>query len=754
MKKKFLSWILAITSMLSCVGSFSACTEPGEQSSNSGSSSNNSPVANSSSSSSSDNNSNVSDGELEESGSSGSRLPGNKLQNSSGLINGINSVGRNQGVYEGTHINNTTGNTSYNLFNKTATDYILVVPESYTATEKIAIDEFRELFKQATGVTITAKKESASTSYQNASKGKYISLGRTKILSKSGIDASKETLSNDGHIIKTIGDDVYLCGGADEGTVFAVYTFMRLTFNYETYYYDCMEIDNVKNTTVKLKNYDVKEIPDFKYRAHSSDVTTYASEDYNESMFAWRLNYYGVAGNRGYYFMPIHEEWDTSTGNPATGSKSSGSTNVRRWFPERLYNDPIGNPDQYHPKWFSTMGGAQVCFSAHGDPEEYEAMVNAAFEKVKAQLKYYTPTRDSGKYKNKNIMSLTHEDNRNYCRCWKCREISEANRDSQAAVQILFMNDLAAKVDEYMAANTSESWYREDLKLMMFAYNHNMDAPAKYDAEQQKYVATDESMYVSDRVIVWFARDANSQEKFDSTRNGEMITNLDCWEALANNIYFWNYGTNFANYMMPLDSFEFSTPEMFAYFCNKSDKFWFTQLQDNNPNTNSAWHNLKAYLEAKLAWDTSLDMDDLIENWFRAMYKEGAETMLALFKDVRTYQHEELVVKLGLCAYGDGSPDVVKAEYWPMDMVQGWLSRMDTAKGMATDTKTKLHIEAEALSNLYILVTLHSGSLTSSQISTYKNRLTTANTDLNLSTMRIMDAKGNRMLYPDWLATL
>ena len=724
MKKKFLSWMLAIVSMFSCVGGLSACTEPGDQLSNGG-----------------DNNPVEADGSTPN-----GRLPSANLANGTTPQN-INAVGRNQGVYEGTHINNTTSNTSYNLFNKTKTDYILVVPENYTATEKIAIEEFRELFEQATGVEITAKKESSNTNYQDASKGKYISLGRTKILSKSGIDASKETLSNDGHIIKTIGDDVYLCGGADEGTVFSVYTFMRLTFNYETYYYDCWEIDNVQNTTVKLKNYDVKEIPDFKYRAHSSDVTTYASEDYNESMFAWRLNYYGVDGNRGYFFMPIHEEWDTSTGKPASGSKSSGSTNVRRWFPERLYNDPVGKPDSYHPKWFSTMGGAQVCFSAHGDPVEYEAMVNAAFEKVKAQLKYFTPD----KYPTKNIMSLTHEDNRNYCRCWKCREISENNRDSQAAVQILFMNDLAEKVDEYMAANKTASWYREDLKLMMFAYNHNMEAPAEYDAAQQKYVATDESMYVNDRVIVWFARDANSQEKFDSTRNGEMITNLDCWDALANNIYFWNYGTNFANYMVPLDSFEFDTPEMFAYFCNKSDKFWFTQLQDNNPNANTAWHNLKAYLEAKLAWDTSLDMDDLIANWFRAMYKEGADTMMEVFKAVRKYQHDELVVGLGLCAYGDGSPDVLKAEYWPMATLQGWLSKMDTAKGMVSDTKTKLHIEAEALSNLYLLMQLHSGSLSSSQKTTYKNRLTTANTDLNLATMRVDKTK---ILFPDWVSSL
>ena len=708
MKKKILSWMLSAVSLFSCVGGLSACAIPGEQSSGGGS----------------------------------------RGQNNASLVSGINNVKRDSGTfYQGTHIDNTSGDTSYNLWNKTTTEYIVIAPASPTENEDLAAKEFKELFEQATGFEITLKKESGSTNYQNASKGKYISIGRTKILEKSGIDASKETLDNDGHIVKTIGDDLYICGGSDAGTVFGVYTFMRKAFNFETYYYDCWEIDDVSSKTVKLKNYDIKEIPDFKFRAHGTeDVTSYTStatgdQKTNENRFAWRLNYYGKDANRGYFFMPIHEEWDTTTGEPAEGSKSSASTNVRRWFPERLYNDPIGNPDRYHPKWFSTQGGAQVCFSAHGDPVEYEAMVNAAFEKVKAQLKYYTTTRDDGKYKNRSIMSLTHEDNRNYCQCWKCREISGNNRDSQAAVQILFMNDLAAKVNEYLVGKENEEWYREDFKLMMFAYNHNMDAPAKYDAEQKKYVPTDESMKVDDRIIVWFARDANSQEKYNTTRNGEMITNLDCWDALANNIYFWNYGTNFKNYMVPLDSFEFSTPEMFAYFCNKSDKFWFTQLQDNSPNVHTAWHNLKVYLEAKLSWDTSLNMDDLISNWFRAMYGDGASTMLEVFNEVRTYQHEELVVGLGLCAYGDGSPDVVKAEYWPMDMLKGWLSDMDTAKGMVSDTTTKLHIEAEALSNLYLLMQLHSSSLSSSLKSTYKTRLTTAYNDMSLADTFKSDGK-------------
>ncbi len=764
-KKKFLSWILAVVSMFSCVGGFTACENPEGQPDNGG----NSVVVDSGNGSTSVDNSAVSDGAGN--GSLNGRVPAGKFQNPYNWNGNINNVSRNtDSVYKGTHVYTAT-DTKQNLVENGATKYKLIVPKSVTlptsvskvdtltnvdtynkntklydekyTPDALAVYEFIKLFKQATGITIGAAWDSNSTYKHNnvADDVKFISLGRTKQLTASGIDASKETLDNDGHIIKTIGDDIYLCGGSDEGTLYAVYTFMRLTFNYETYYYDCTEIDSV--TTAKLKNYDVTDIPDFKFRAHSSDVTMYDSKVYEEDIFAWRLRYYGKDANRGYNFMRIQDEWvydENGNPTPHPDSKSGASTNVDNWFPERLYNDP-DKPEQYHPEWFSTMGGEQVCFSAHGNSESYKLMVNTAFEKVKAQLIYYNPTD----YPRANIMSLTHMDNMKYCQCDACREISSYYRDSQAAVQVLFMNDLAELVDEYLKANTDKSWYREDLKLMFFAYNHNSEAPARYNATTKKYEPIDEKVKVHDRLIAWFARDASGQSKFNEGRNGEMITCLESWCALAENVYFWHYATNFSNYMIPYDSFEFATPEMFAYFCSKRDQFWFTQMQDNNPNTNTAWHNLKAYLEAKLAWDTSLNMDELMKNWFRAMYKEAASQMWDVFQSVREWQQVELVGNRGLVAYGDGNPDVVKADCWPKDMVVGWLNAMDVAKSKVSDTKTKNHIEAEALSNLYILIALHKDTQ-----QTYIDRVTAALTDLGLKEMRI----SSEVDYADWVAKL
>lgn len=649
-------------------------------------------------------------------------------------------------VYNGTHIYTAKDTNDY-LVKNGRTEYTLVMPAESSSTLRTAMSEFISLFQHATDITISVTTDEEVV---DASQGKYISLGRTKLLEDAGIEIDQKVLDYDGHRIVTRGDDIYLCGGSDEGTIFSVYTFMSVTFNYETYYYDCMEIEHTSEK--KLKNYDVTDIPDFKFRGRSNDVTSYESPDYDENMFAWRLRYYGKDGTRGYYYTPIHDIWwDLSQGG------KGASTNIDHWFPEYLYNDPDKYPEYYHPDWFSTMGTGQVCFSAHGDPEEYEAMVNEAFEKVKAHLAYYTPD----KYPRYKIYSMTHMDNTNYCRCTECRRLSSYYGDSQAAIQVIFMNDLAKLVDEHMEQGKRDNapWYREDFHLLFFAYNHNFTPPAKYNVKTKQYEPIDDKVKVSDRLIAWFCREGDGQDTFQAGKNEMCINALDGWSACANNIFFWDYGTNFKNYMFPIDRAQYATSSMYAYYCNQSDRYWFTQLQDSNTSTNTAWHNLKAYLEAKLAWNTSLDKDELINNWFKAMYKEAAPAMLRVYHSVRTYQQYLITGNLDLGLSADGSVSIDRPEYWPVKMVQGWLDQMDAAKKDVARyqiidpelyDKICRRIEAEAISPLYIILEFHGYSISANKRQEYIQRLNNDVQWLDLHNMRVT----SKVLFTGWLAGL
>mgnify|MGYP003308678908 CR=1 FL=1 len=647
-------------------------------------------------------------------------------------------------VYNGTHIYTTTETKDY-LVKDGRTDYKLVVPSELTTTQEIANKEFKHLFKKATKIDLEVVADDQVT---NADSGKYISLGRTDLLKKSGIEVDYYKLTEDGHKIVTKGDDIYICGGMDAGTVFGVYTFMNLTFNYETYTYNTMVIDEVFDK--KLLNYEVTDIPDFKSRFHASDITTYASPNYDENMLAWRRYYRGKEATRGMYYMTVHEE----IGNPQ--SKSGASTNARRWFPEWLYKDEENHPESYHPYWFSTNGGEQLCFSAHGDEKEYELMVETAFQKVAWLLTLYTPET----HPNANIITLTHMDNQQYCTCAKCYEISSYYGGSQAAVQILFMNDLTEKVQAHLEANKDKDWYREDFKLLFFAYNHNYAPPAKYDPVKKEYVPIDDKVILHDKLIAFFCRNSNGQAVHDEGLNAQAAGILKGWAAVAKNIRYWNYGAAFRNYMYDFDSYQYTTSEMYGFWCNMSDLSWFTQHQDHNQCPNTTWNHLRVYLDSKMSWDTSLSQQELIEKYMNAVYKEAAPTMMNLFLSARAFMRHVSIDQHELISNGDGSPEKGKVEYFPIGIVEGWIKYIDQALKDIEIHKTTdpelydqiaKNIEVEGIQYMYILLDLHGNTLAKEEKQAYVNRIKHDIDWLNISGMWI---KSNQNKLVDWVNNL
>ena len=86
-------------------------------------------------------------------------------------------------VYNGTHIY-TAPDTDEYLVKNGKTEYALVIPETTTYEEGVAVSEFTHLFKKATKIDLTVYTDDQVT---DASKGKYISLGRTTLLEDSDI---------------------------------------------------------------------------------------------------------------------------------------------------------------------------------------------------------------------------------------------------------------------------------------------------------------------------------------------------------------------------------------------------------------------------------------------------------------------------------------------------------------------------------------------------------------------------------------
>ena len=610
------------------------------------------------------------------------------------------STGIKKYSYQGTHVYTAT-DTEHYFVKDGKTDYKLVIPAALSANLKMAKDEFIYLLKTATGATISAVVDTGLTYTDNA---QYISLGDNEYYQSSGLDIDTSNLKIDGVRIVTQGKSVFLLGPTDEGVLNAVYTFMQVTFNYDCYYRDCIEIDNVSD--MKLKNYDVTDVPDIEARVYNTSVLKNTDfSEYDARMYGYRMKIdFGI----GEAFMPVF------TGEDCTGSQK-GFHNTLYYVPREQYGDR---------PWYSTRGD-QLCYTARGDKEQYEDLVEACSEKVIDSLIKYNPVD----YPQKNVMTMSMEDNAATCSCASCTAVKNEYGAESAAV-ILFVNDMCEYVENWMEQPENAAYKRDDFNIMFFAY-HNFEACPATKNSNGKYVLNN-GLTMHPMASVWVALAFAYTSDFYSSANDVAREKMQAWTDVCQNIRLWTYSFNFTAKDCFYDLFNFYTSEFYQYIAARGASYLFNEGNDSEDGTASTFQTLSAYLNSKLMWDSSLNSYELIEKYFNAMYKDAAPAMMQIFQEMRIYA---LKVSRGEGGSAGGSvmgDDVGWPKYWPEGILRTWIKKLDAAildieKYKEIDMETyetlKKHIEIEYISPAVQILRYYGSTLNVSEYNEYRDRL-------------------------------
>ena len=162
----------------------------------------------------------------------------------------------------GTH-ERTVSETNVILAKNGQSDYVIVTPANANSEAMlIAIDELRQNFFKATGATLEVKTDDEINYNEGC---KLLSIGETSFLQQAGVTFDKDELGPSGYVVQTKGNSVFMVGGADNGSLYAVYGWLSEQFDYEYYAVGetYIEKDIVEE---KLLNVTLKEKPDFAYR--------------------------------------------------------------------------------------------------------------------------------------------------------------------------------------------------------------------------------------------------------------------------------------------------------------------------------------------------------------------------------------------------------------------------------------------------------------------------------------------------------
>lgn len=649
---------------------------------------------------------------------------------------------------DGTHVY-TAPETNKDFIRNGMCEYTVVVPEVTTNYIRTAQSEFLYFFKKASGIDLRVINDGQLTTKTHSGDTKYISIGETTLLKSTDIDYSFETLNYDGGRIVTKDNNIYIVGGYDSGTLFAVYTFLRLTFNYECYTSSTFVIDeNVKN--MKLKAYDVTDVPDFYQRScglGTADTLT-AWDTYDETNFIYRMGYLNTYNQHAARMHAVIDD-PNNAGEVTIDPDTAGvSTNC----------DIILNKEKLrgtHPDWFSTEG-VQWCYTARGNEAEFEKMTDAVVKSVVYALTTYTPEE----YPMRNSYSITQSDNNDFCGCNACNE-AKAKYGSQSGAVVRFLNAVSDKVTEWMNKPENAPYYREDFVLEFFAYGPTIDPPVKKEGDE--YQPVDDTVVLRDNIAIYHANiHGDYQQSVYAEGNDFVRDTIDGWRAVTDRFHWFLYNTNRRGFQYFYDSFDHYTSEGFQYYASISRDSMYVESQANNKMP-SAWHNLKFYMLSRLQWDCTLDENELMDNYFNAVFGPGAKPMREFFDAERMYcaveyAEKELAVKWSIYNYVNTKCD------WPVNVVDSWIEKTNQAIDAVGvyeyadpekyDTYCR-NIEIEAVSPLYIMLDQNMDTLSAPQREKYVQRLKDDCARWDFSRMIVVHvAYGTPTMLPEFVATL
>lgn len=649
--------------------------------------------------------------------------------------------------YKGVHNYNLTETNDYLVYDG-KTDYVVVVPSNASSFIRTASTEFCYLFKMATGIEMKSVVDSSLANGEHLDSNTYISIGETSLLKSTNVTHSLSELSYDGGKIITKGKTIYIIGGYDTGSLFAVYRFMNLTFNYECYYSSCIEID--KNVRVKhLYNYDVTDVPDFKSRSVGlGSGKSVNFKEYDQVNFQYRMGYSNTYNESSFRAHQVYDDPESPTGFSVDSTKYAVSTNT----------DTIINKNRTgasHPSWFSDAGN-QLCYTAHGDSEEFDKLTTALAHSVIYGLKTYT----KDKYPLRDTFSITAEDNDFFCTCEACSN-NLGKYGTHAGSIIKCLNEVAKKVNVWLDEGENRELYaREDFIIMFFAYGAPIAPPTVYDEAKDKYLPVDQTVICHENVGINYANihlDYQQSVYAEDNKFGDEY--LKGWSAVTDEVVWFTYNTNRRGFPYFYDSFNHYTNEGFQYYASISDRSMYVESQTNNPNP-TCWYNLKFYLVSKLQWDTSLDVNQLTDNFFNAMFGQGAKYMREFFDAERmycynTYKEAGFHKKWSIYNY------VNKDCEWPISVLNYWIDCCDKAlkaveplkeiDPIAYDNYCK-HIEIEAVSPIVIMFEQNADALSVPQKKAYLDRLTEDLNRWDFSQMLIVHvAYQTPTMLPEWI---
>lgn len=593
------------------------------------------------------------------------------------------------------------------------TEYTIIAPSGYTVASKFVSKHL----SAATGANFPmefADEEdlSAGTYECDLSAGKYIVLGMNDLIESVVTVPDADVLGSQGYYIKTVGDDVLAYCTSENGAQLAAIALLRALVGYDMLSEDCVVYEKAGDV---LPEIEIAERPDYEFRISSNAMK-------GDAMYG--MGFTQKSGMLETKRGKVHNFYDFF--------KQEDVENHSKWFSEgAIVSRPVAEGDEL-------VRIGQPCFTAHGDKEEYEALLTYVANQIIEILKEQPDVLN---------MRISQNDVLGENMTWKCTcAACTASYDyygTLGGAMLSFANDLAKKVYAYIDENEPD----RNFNLIVLAYQEALQAPVQrdgngyvldskgkgipvvrytFDEEGNGTAVTDENgqpeKLVCGRGVAYefAASKANWIHSFYETENREFAQAIEAWAGLgSSNLYIWSYEISYYQYLYPYNNYQILL-DNFKYFKEFGGNYIYPEGTWENEN-NPGFAKLRDYINSKGMFDVNADYNELVDKFFKYYFRDAAPIMRKYFNEVQM----NLTINENITGGLVHSYSLADNRVWPEALITGWLDSFDDAQNAISkykDSDSELyealskHILIESLFPRYVLCTKYASSFSTSQL--------------------------------------
>ncbi|MBE6930271.1 MAG: DUF4838 domain-containing protein [Ruminococcaceae bacterium] len=371
-----------------------------------------------------------------------------------------------------------------------------------------------------------------------------------------------DALGDEGYLIQANAGNLYILGRSSRGTLYGVYAFLEKYLGCRWFAPGVSRLPRVSEVIVP-DDVKIVETPAFEYR---------------DAYWGCAFDGEFCARNR------------LNSAKALLTPEQGGKMHWNKFHHACLDLVPKDIWFESHPEFYSEVDGVrrpdQLCLT---NPE----MRKVALETLKGWIRDNPHTT---------VFSIAQNDNRNYCRCERCRALDEAE-GSPAATNIDFANYLAdAIAEEY-----------PHVLLHTFAYQYTITPPATIRPRRNVIVRLC-------NIGADFSRPF--AEGRDDPGTEQFMSALDNWKAISDRLHIWDYCTNFRHYLLPFPNIHCLQPNIRTY----RDAGVKGVFMEGDFSHGCAAHlcELQAYLQARLMWNPDIDYELEMDVFLSGFYGVAA----------------------------------------------------------------------------------------------------------------------------------